>query len=265
MKDKKFILIIVFLLIVLILANACFKNKTNEKEKKVSLLFREQNEQIDIEQIKKIIKYGFVKAILYKDCYSFPENIEKISGEYKFSVYIIKDEMEDFDDLIFIVFKDFKRLNFMIRTKGKKYYYASCVSDDDIRISLTNAQSILKLEHLKIKLNNIKKGTILEFINKEHNKKIIDNIKRQISILFDEEDFKREQNFYIGSTSNFDLSIKLYWVEKKYCIDLSRIPFDMELKNIEMLQFHIIDFINKDKVDSIIKYGTLITIEKEME
>ncbi len=265
MKNKILLIIIVFLLMPLITATFCSKNKANENEKKIAPVSPEQKERVDEVQLEKIVNYGFARAMMYRDCLISLNKIGSINGQYTFEVLQLKDSVEEFDDIIFLKCKKIKGLNFMIRTKREKYYYGACVSDDDIGVIVLNASSAVRSDELTVRISSLTKDKIQTFVNASDKVKVIENIKRQIKIIFEDSDLKANQNFYIGPFSEFDLGIRIYWVEKKCFIDLSRTLFDMELKNIAVPQLVIRDWSDKEQVDAIIKYGTLITIAKASE
>lgn len=258
-------LIIIFLLTLLILATSCSKNKAIEKEKKVAPVFLKQKEQIDVVQLEKIINYGFASAMMYRNCFSSQFNKTEIVNErYIFEVLQLKGNtfFEEYDYIIFLKCKEIKGLNFMIRTKGKKYYYCGCVSDNDIDVEVSNVPSEVKRYELTVHISNLTKDKLQTFVNVSDKMKTIENIRKQIRIIFEDMDLKTNQNFYIGPFSEFDLCIRIYWVEKKWFINLSRWSLDMELKEIHPGQYEIYEYYTEEQVENIKKYGELIVVEK---
>lgn len=262
MKTKIFMTTIVFLLMTLVITTSCNKNKSNQKDKVVISATINQKERIDNDQISKIVNYGLARALMYRDCFLSLSKVKNVNGTYTFEVLQLKDSMEEFDNIVFLKCKEIAGLNFMIRTKGEVYYYAGCVSDDDVKIDTTNLLPVTKYDSITIRLSNLAADKMKTYINASDYTKTINNIKQQINIIFEESDLRKNQNFYIGPFSNFDLGIRMYWVEKKCFIDLSRAVFDMELKNIAAPQLIIRDSGNKDQVDTIVKNGELITVVK---
>jgi hypothetical protein len=261
MKRKMLLLTIAFVVIAMTLLNSCSKNKSSEKGGGNSVVAIELSKETEAE-LKRVISYGFIKAIMYQDCLTSLNKNERVEGQYTFNVMQVKDGAEEFDNTIYLMCEEIKGLNFIVRTKGKLFYYAGCASDDDVKTISSGNLSAIKYEDLKVQLTNFTKDKIRTYVSVSGSVREIENIKRQIKVIFEDEDFTKNQNFYVGPFSDFDLSIRLYWVEKKSFIDLSRAVFDMELKNIAAPQLVVRSFSDKSQVDAMVKYGDLITVAK---